>query len=85
LGADERAQIAGAAERVGLSLGAFIRQASLVSSARVEGRVVVREKLAPEKAVAGEEWEREPRGSDLFGEPEPTVHIVDGEPVNRAR
>ena len=88
----EREQIAGAAARLELTLSGFVRQAALQASAVVEKKVVVQ---APEskarKSAEGVDTssrkkeplaERESLGVVLL-DPEPAVHMVDGEFVIR--
>jgi uncharacterized protein (DUF1778 family) len=75
LSAREREQIEGAAKRQQLTIGGFIRQASLAASAIVQGKARVREQ-APKTTEP-------PREPLVVIDTEPAGHYVDGELVKR--
>jgi hypothetical protein len=74
LGDSERGQIGSAADRLGKTLSAFIREAALQASAVVERKAAVHSVL---NKPAPEPEEREPVGVVMI-DPEPTTHVVDG-------
>jgi uncharacterized protein (DUF1778 family) len=61
----ERVQIARAANRLSKPLTSFVREAALAASARVENKVVVKEKPPPEREL-------------VVIEPRTDHHLVDG-------
>jgi uncharacterized protein (DUF1778 family) len=69
----EREQITRAAAQLELPPSSFVRQAALEVSARVTRKVAVR---APEP-------KEHDMGLVMVGEPEPSRHMVDGEPIYR--